>query len=102
MALLAPLLFSLFTNDLLLAVTSSKCIMYADDIKIYRQISSFTDCKLLQTDLANLCKWSADWQLHLNPQKCNTSTIVLKRAPVLHRYPIDNSPLQRVAEIWDL
>ena len=76
--------------------------MYADDVKIYRQISSSADCELLQTDLTNLCKWSADWQLNLNPQKCNTFTITLKRAPVLHTYQIDNSPLQRVAEVRDL
>ena len=36
-ALLAPLLFSVFINDLPLVVTSSKCIMYADDVKVYRQ-----------------------------------------------------------------
>ena len=34
-ALLAPLLFSLFINDLPAVVASSNCIMYADDVKIY-------------------------------------------------------------------
>ena len=78
---LAPLLFSLFINELPLVATSSKCIqMYADDVKIFRQISSPADCDL-QTDLTNLRKWSGDWQLNLNPQKCNTFTITLKRHP---------------------
>ena len=100
-ALLAPLLFSLFINDLP-TVVSSKCVMYADDVKIYRQISSPSDCEILQKDLTNVCKWSADWRLTLNPQKCVSFTITLKRAPILSTYHINSSPLQRVAEVRDL
>ena len=101
-ALLAPLLFSLFINDLPLVVASSKCVMYADDVKIYRQISSDFECGLLQKDIDNISKWSSDWRLILNPQKCASFTITLKRAPILHSYSINNSPLQRVAEVRDL
>ena len=101
-ALLAPLLFSLFINDLPTVVSSSKCVMYADDVKIYRQITSLTDCDLLQTDLTNICKWSTDWCLTLNAQKCLSFTITLKRAPVLHTYLVNSFPLQRVAEVRDL
>ena len=101
-ALLAPLLFYLFINDLPTVVESSKCIMYADDVKIYRQISSPSDCKLLQTDLTSLCKWSVDWHLILNPQKCHAFTITLKKAPIFHTYCINRSPLQRVTEVRDL
>ena len=101
-ALLAPLLFSLFINDLPAVVASSNCIMYADDVKIYRQITSPADCDLLQGDLTNLCKWSADWRLCLNPQKCLSFTITLKQAPILHTYHIDSSSLQRVTEVRDL
>ena len=90
-ALLAPLLFSLFINDLP-TVVSSKCVMYADDVKIYRQISSPSDCEILQKDLTNVCKWSADWRLTLNPQKCVSFTITLKRAPILSTYHINSSP----------
>ena len=76
--------------------------MYADDVKIYRQISSPADCELLQGDLTSLCKWSADWRLTLNPQKCASFTITLKKTPILHNYHIDNSSLQRVEEVCDL
>ena len=101
-ALLAPLLFSLFINDLPTVVASSECIMYADDVKIYRRISSPSDCELLQGDLTNLCKWSADWRLTLNPQKCVSFTITLKSAPIKHTYHINSSPLQCVGEVRDL
>ena len=101
-ALLAPLLFSLFINDLPTVVASSECIMYADDVKIYRRISFPSDCELLQGDLTNLCKWSADWRLNLNPQKCVSFTITLKSAPIKHTYHINSSPLQCVGEVRDL
>ena len=102
-ALLAPLLFSLFINCLPAAVASSNCIMYADDVKIYRQITSPADCDLLQGDLTNLCRWSADWRLCLKPQKCLSFTITLKQAPILHTYHINSSSLQRVTEFetWE-
>ena len=99
---LAPLLFSLFINDLPTVVASSKCVMYADDVKIYRQISSPADCQLLQSDLTNVCEWAARWRLVLNPQKCLAFTITLKRAPILHPYHINSSPLQRAEEVRDL
>ena len=85
-----------------MVVASSKCVMYADDVKIYRQISSDSDCGFLQKDLDNIGKWSSDWRLILNPQKCASFTITLKRTPVLHSYHINNTPLQRVAEVRDL
>ena len=76
--------------------------MYADNVKIYRQISSPADCELLQGDLTSLCKWSVDWRLTPNPQKCASFTITLKKAPILHNYHIDNSSLKRVEEVRDL
>ena len=101
-ALLAPLLFSLFINDLPEAISSSECIMYADDVKLYRQIRSISDCDLLQSDLNSLFKWSSDWHLKLNAQKCLTFTITLKKSPVSRTYFINTSPLRRVAEVRDL
>ena len=85
-----------------MVVASSKCVMYADDVKIYREISSDSDCSFLQKDLDNISKWSSDWQLILNPRKCASFTITLKRAPILHSYSIGHSPLQRVAEVRNL
>ena len=101
-ALLAPLLISLFINDLPEVVSSSECIMYADDVKLYRRITSLSDCTSLQNDLNNLCKWSSDWRLKLNPQKCQTFTITLKKAPICQIYYINTSPLRHVAEVRDL
>ena len=36
---------------------------FADDTKIFRDISSIDDCNMLQQDLINLQKWSDVWLL---------------------------------------
>ena len=101
-SLLAPLLFALFINDLPMAVKSSQCIMYADDVKLYRRVRTTSDCEQLQSDLDNLSRWSADWRLRLNPSKCRAFTSSLKTFPVQHAYSIDGSVLERVSEVRDL
>ena len=79
-SLLAPLLFSLFINDLP-SIIDSGCLLYADDVKIYRKIESPADGLRLQEDLDRLSAWSVSWGLALNPQKCKSFTMTLRRAP---------------------
>ena len=100
-SLLAPLLFSLFINDLPREVDSG-CLLYADDVKIFRKIVSPSDGLLLQKDLSRLTAWSVRWGLTLNPSKCKSFTITLRRAPVQTPYFIDATKLEHVGEIRDL
>ena len=44
--------------------------MFADDIKIYRQITSFRDALSFQNDLHKLCGWAKEWLLRFNIAKC--------------------------------
>ena len=101
-ALLAPLLFALFINDLPMAVNSSHCVMFADDVKLYHRVRTTSDCEELQSDLDSLSRWSADWKLRLNPVKCLAFTLSLKKSPVHHPYSIGGSVLERVSEVRDL
>ena len=101
-ALLAPLLFALFINDLPMSVKSSQCVMFADDVKIYHRVRTTDDCRQLQSDLDNLSRWSADWKLRLNPVKCCAFTLSLRTSPVQHSYSIGGSVLERVSEVRDL
>ena len=100
-SLLAPLLFSMFINDLPCELESG-CLMYADDVKIYRKIISPADELSLQRDLDQLSAWSVRWGLTLNPAKCKSFTMTLRRAPVQTKYCIDGTDLEYVSKIKDL
>ena len=54
---LGPVLFVLYINDLLDNITSEG-LMFADDTKIFRQITSREDAVELQSDLEKLEQWS--------------------------------------------
>ena len=96
-----PILFALYCNDAPSQITSP-CLMYADDIKLYRQIRSHSDTLTLQSDLDSLCRWSTAWKLSLNPSKCKTITFTLRKRPILSSYSIAGTVLERVLEIRDL
>ena len=58
-------------NDLPSVVTCT-CKLFADDTKIYRQVSTPEDCRILQEDLAKLDQWSAKWLMPFNNNKCKS------------------------------
>ena len=99
--LISPLLFALHINDLPSEV-SSRCLMFADDVKIYRRITCAADADLLQADLQKLCRWSETWKLSLNPAKCKSFRMTLKTKPILTTYYAKNTALEHVNSIRDL
>ena len=68
-SVLGPLLFILYVNDIP-DLVNSKVKMFADDIKIYTQITSFSDALSFQNDLDKLCGWATEWLLQFNIAKC--------------------------------
>ncbi len=73
-SVLGPLLFLIYINDLPEDI-DSKIYMYADDTKIYREIKSPLDHKILQSDLDKMKLWSDIWLLNFHPDKCFSLTI---------------------------
>ena len=71
---LGPLLFVVYINDLLDDITSDG-YMFADDTKIFRQISSSQDSKYMQDDIHKLEAWSKLWLLCFHPEKCHILTM---------------------------
>jgi hypothetical protein len=50
-SVLGHLLFIIFINDLCDVINHSNCLLFADDLKIYRAVSSPSDCFLLQSEI---------------------------------------------------
>ena len=99
--LLSPLLFACFINDLPDNVQAD-CVMFADDVKLYNRVDSVADVDFLRQQLDSLCRWSARWQLTLNPSKCKVLTLTLRRAPIVSMYSIGSVQLERVSVMRDL
>ena len=98
---LGPLVFLLFINDLPGGMDSNT-LLFADDLKIYRQISSIVDCHKLQQDIGRLTFWCRENNLELNVQKCKVVSYTEKRNATLFEYKINNVSLERIDCISDL
>ena len=65
---LGPLLFILMISDINKGTTSSKLISFADDTRLYSNITQAGDCDNLQSDLNTI--YNCDLQNNVNnPQK---------------------------------
>ncbi|MCP4460429.1 MAG: reverse transcriptase family protein, partial [Cytophagales bacterium] len=79
-SILGPLLFVLFINDMFSCVSSETNItLYADDTKIWRRITMFSDHFILQNDINNLYDWSVRNKMVFHPKKCKAVSITLQR-----------------------
>ena len=81
-------------------IVESMCQLFADDAKIFRNVSSREDCIKLQNDLDKLTEWSARWQLPFNVEKCKSLHIGKNNSR--HRYVMDIQELEQVREEKDL
>ena len=54
---------------------SSSVRMFADETKVWTQISDPEDGKCLQEDLNRLTSWSDKWKMGFNPEKCQVMHI---------------------------
>ena len=68
-SVLGPILFLLYVNDIPKLVRC-KITLFADDIKVWSEIRSEADCRLLQDDLDALHEWSTRNALPFNFLKC--------------------------------
>ncbi len=98
--ILAPILFVLFINDLPDILCSSKVNLFADDIKIYKEIKNSDDCLLLQSDLDRIYEWSETWQLQLASYKCQTFSLGYRNET--YRHTINGEVLKKTSCLRDL
>ena len=98
---LSPLLFALFVNDLPDEIQTNS-LLFADDVKLYHKICSPEDSRLLQEDLDRLTAWSEAWKLNLNPSKCHSFRITLKKNFIPATYQIRGITLEHREKVRDL
>ena len=78
-SILGPLLFVLFINDIYEQVSPGTNIaLYADDTKIWRQITSYADYETLNADIKALEAWAFNNKMKFHPKKCKALSISLK------------------------
>ena len=68
-SVLGPTLFNIFINDLPSYLRYSFCLLFADDLKIYRTINSASDYLLLQSDLNAVAAWAKENRMSFNISK---------------------------------
>ena len=100
-SVLGPLLFVIYINDIAKSI-SSNILMYADDLKIFRTVSSINDCRMLQDDLQKFLCWSNCNFLPVNFDKCFIMSFTNKNIQTLYPYDLNNTILTRVDSFCDL
>ncbi|PIK49959.1 putative RNA-directed DNA polymerase from mobile element jockey-like [Apostichopus japonicus] len=73
-SVLGPLLFVAYINDIDgdILCTAKK---FADDTKLYSEVSSKSDSEKFQADLDKIFSWSQGWQMLFNIDKCKVMHI---------------------------
>lgn len=98
---LAPFLFNLFINDIYYSI-NSKFLMFADDIKIFLEVTTVEDCLRLQGTLDSIMEWCKLNEMDLNVGKCAVLTYSRNSRLIPFNYNLHNITLNRVTKFKDL
>ena len=92
-SVLGPILFVIYINTLVDKVENSELTLYADDLKLYKEISSEKDTHDLQKDIDNLFDWTKLSLLKFHPATCEVMRIQSKwkKTAINNAYQIDRS-----------
>ena len=96
---MGPVLFLIFINDIDSGLLSW-ILKFADDTKIFGPVTNPQDCQKIQCDLDNLVKWSDEWQMKFNVDKCKVMHIGSRNHQ--HRYTMNGKILDEVEKEKDL
>ena len=100
---LGPLCFLLMINSVVERFGPGvKCLLFADDLKVFCHIKSPSDCRSLQSAIDELEAWCDRNSLQLNPSKCSVTSFYRASRPAFHDYSLCGSPLRRSSTVTDL
>jgi hypothetical protein len=94
-SVLGPLLFNIFINYLFGVVKYSNCLLFADDIKIFREVKSPPDSLLLHTDINCVLGWCISNFMKLNINKTRVISFSRKTNLLLFDYKLCESLITR-------
>ena len=96
---LAPLLWAIYVGDIGDFMESNvRYQVYADDVKVYREISDHHDCLALQKAADQMAEWARKNFMTLSEPKC----VVLKTGPHGFQYVLNGKPHMDVTAVRDL
>ena len=98
-SVLGPVLFIIYINDIDENITC-RISKFADDTKITNTVCSEQQRLCIQNDLNTLSRWSEDWQMSFNIDKCHVLHIGSHNPNV--NYVMNHSELKSVDEEKDL
>ena len=100
-SVLGPLLFLIYINDLVDVIGPNLTAkLFADDVKIYVNVSEIDGVDLLQGGLTAISRWASKWQLKIAISKC--VALHLGRHNLQQDYAIGGVSLPNVREVRDL
>lgn len=100
---LSAYLFNIFINDIeLISDLGVRISLFADDLRIYKEINSPRDHEILQKAIDVVNEWCKKNQLFMNGKKVKVMTITRKTKPDIRTYHFDNDIIERVDEHKDL
>lgn len=99
---LGPLFFNIFINDIQRCFLHSKYCLFADDMKIFKEISSSADVTSLQEDLDRLVNWCSLNKLSLNVDKCLQVRFCRKKSLSPSSYNVKGIILKEADTVRDL
>ena len=98
-SVLGPILFTIYINDLDNGI-ASKILKFADDTKMLAKVGCDREIQQLREDLSKLVKWSEDWQMKFNVDKCKVMNFGSKNSDA--KYVMNDKILGSVSEEKDL
>jgi len=102
-SVLGPLLFIIFINLMIEKAEDANMYLYADDLKLFREIANDEDCDKLQNDVDRLYDWTRYSLLGFHPDKCETMRLGSKTKNLPNSfYTINDTRLKIVNSVKDL
>jgi len=92
----------MFIDDLRNAFTHCKCLLFADDLKLYLPIDSTDDCIKFQNDILEFENWCRFSSLNINVSKRSQITFTERKNPVIFNCVVEKNKLKINTRIKDL